>query len=239
MSTHDDQNIEFDFFDEPETLEATRRRRLPRREMPGGRAGGARPPRPPMRTPTGLVPLARLVGLIAIAIVIVVGLVFWIGSCQGKSKQSEYKGYADKVHAIATADQTLGKEFENAFTSSVKQSDFESKLRQYAQKEQQAYTQAQQIQPPGPLRAIHQNLIDAIELRYKGLTGLSDTLAQATKSQSATTAALTNEGQLLTASDVVWEQLYVSPATQQLHDQSVTGVVIPSSHFLTNSDFVL
>jgi hypothetical protein len=238
MSTHDDQNIEFDFFDEPETLEATRRRRLPRLERPGGRGGGERPPRPPMRTATGLVPLARLVGLIAIAIVIVVGLVFWIGSCQGKSKQSEYKGYVDKVQAIATADQTLGKEFENAFTSSVKQSDFESKLQQYAQQEQQAYTQAQQIQPPGPLRAIHQNLIDAIELRYKGLTGLSDTLAQATKSQSATTAALTNEGQLLTASDVVWEQLYASPATQQLHDQSVTGVVIPSSHFLTNSDFV-
>ena len=238
MSTHDDENIEFDFFDEPETVEATQRRRLPRLERPGGRGGGERPPRPPMRTPTGLVPLARLVGLISIAIVIVVGLVFWVGSCQGKSKESEYTTYADKVRAIATADRALGKEFENAFTSSTKQSDFENKLQQYAQQEQQAYVQAQQIRPPGPLRAIHQNLIEAIELRYKGLTGLGDTLAQSTKNQATTIAKLTNAGQLLTASDVVWDQLYRIPATQQLKDQGVTGVVIPASHFLSNSDFV-
>lgn len=238
MSTHDDENIEFDFFDEPETVEATQRRRLPRLERGGGRGGGKRPPRPPMRTPTGLVPLARLVGLIAIAIVIVIGLVFWIGSCQGKSKQSEYTAYADKVRAIATADRALGKEFENAFTSSTKQSDFENKLQQFAQQEQQAYVQAQQIRPPGPLRAIHQNLIDAIELRYKGLTGLGDTLAESTKNQSVTIAKLTNDGQLLTASDVVWDQLYRIPATQQMKDQGVTGVVIPASRFLSNSDFV-
>jgi hypothetical protein len=234
MSTYDDENIEFDFFDEPETVEATQRRRLPRR--PGGRGGGERPP---MRAPTGLVPLARLVGLIAIAIVIVVGLVFWVGSCQGKSKQSEYTSYANKVRAIATADRALGKSFEGAFTSSTKQSDFENKLQQFAQQEQLAYTQAQQIRPPGPLRAIHQNLIDAIELRYKGLTGLGDTLATLTaKNQQDTIAKLANAGQLLTASDVVWDQLYRIPATQQLTNQGVKGVVIPSSHFLSNSDFV-
>jgi hypothetical protein len=238
MSTYDDQNIEFDFFDEPETVEATQRRRLPRLERPGGRGGGERPPRPPMRAPTGLIPLARLVGLIAIAIVIVVGLVFWVGSCQGKSKQSEYKAYADKVKTIATADQALGKEFESAFTSSVKQSDFENKLQQFAQQEQLAYIQAQQIRPPGPLRAIHQNLIDAIELRYKGLTGLGDVLAQPAKNPALTTAKLTAAGQLLTASDVVWDQLYRIPATQELNAQGVTGVVIPGSHFLSNSDFV-
>src|SRR5438552_19101161 len=113
MSGHDDDNIEFDFFDEPETVEATQRRRLPRLELPGGRGGGKRPPRPPMRAPTGLVPLARLVDLIAIAIVIVDGLVFWVGSCQGKSKQGRYNGYVEKVRAIANADTTLGKKFAN------------------------------------------------------------------------------------------------------------------------------
>ena len=36
MSTHDDDEIEFDFFDEPETVEATQRgRRLPRRDRSG------------------------------------------------------------------------------------------------------------------------------------------------------------------------------------------------------------
>src|SRR5438105_3148974 len=169
MNTYDEENIEFDFFDEPETVEATQRRRLPRLERPGGRGGGERPPRPPMRAPTGLVPLARLVGLIAIAIVIVVGLVFWVGSCQGKSKHSEYQAYVDKVRAIAQSDKQLGREFASKLLVANKESDLETTLQQYAQQEQQAYTQAQQIRPPGPLRAIHQNLVDAVELRAKGL----------------------------------------------------------------------
>src|SRR5438874_9712761 len=143
MSTHDDENIEFDFFDEPETVEATQRRRLPRLEMPGGRGGGGeRPPRPPLRTPTGLVPLARLVGLIAIAIVIVVGLVFWVGSCQGKSKHDEYKSYANQVKTIASADQRRGQKFADTFISpGLKQSDLESNLQQWAQQEQEEFAQ--------------------------------------------------------------------------------------------------
>jgi hypothetical protein len=243
MSSHDD-DIEFDFFDEPETVEATQRRRLPRLEMPGGgrRGGGERPPRPPMRTPTGFMPLARLVGLIAIAIVVVVALVFWIGACQGKSKHDEYASYAQKVTAIAKADSSLGKTFANELANARKVSDLQTKLQQYAQQEQQEYTQAQQIRAPGPLRAIHQNLINAIELRYKGLTGLGDVLstpdATASKNQTATTERLVAEGQLLTASDVVWAQLYQDPATQELKDQGVTGVVIPESTFIANTDTI-
>src|SRR5205823_923140 len=162
MSTHDDDNIEFDFFDEPETVEATQRRRLPRLERPGGRGGGERPPRQPLRAPTGLVPLARLVGLIAIAIVVVVGLVFWVGSCQGKSKRAE--GLAGLADALANVD--------------VK----------------------------------------------KSTTGVAD--------------ALTKQGAVLTASDVVWEQLYQIPATQRMKDQGVTGVAIPTSQFVPNTDIV-
>jgi hypothetical protein len=243
MNTYDDDDIEFDFFDEPETVEATQRRRLPRLEKPGGRGGGERPPRPPMRAPTGLVPLARLVGLVAIAIAIVVGLVFWAGSCEGKSKQGEYKSYAEKVRAIATADTSLGRKFANEFAQpGLKESDLVSKLQDYAQQEQQAYQQAQQVRPPGPLRAVHQNLVDAILLRAKGLAGMGDALAQAgaitSKNETATGEKLTNEGSLLTASDVVWAQLYTAPATQTLTDLNIKGVVIPSSQFVPNTDIV-
>ena len=241
MSTHDDENIEFDFFDEPETVETTHRRRLPRLEMPGGR-GGERPPRPPMRAPTGLIPLARLVGLIAIAIAVVVGLVFWVGSCQGKSKQAEYQSYADKVKTLAQGDKRLGTKFANKLvqTPGLKQSDLETSLQQWAQQEQQAYTQAQQLRPPGPLRGIHQSLVDAIELRAKGLAGLGDALARVDikKSSTGVADALTEQGQLLTASDVLWEQLYRIPATQQMKEQGVTGVVIPSSQLVPNTDIV-
>src|SRR6478735_10491337 len=146
MSSYDDEPIEFDFFDEPDTVEATQRRRLPRLEMPGGRGGGDRPPKPPMRPPTGLVPLARLVGLIAIAIAVVLGLVFWVDSCQGKSKQDEYAAYAEKVKAIAAVDKGTAKEFSTTLLQpGLKQTDLVDKLQSYANQEQQAFTQAQQI----------------------------------------------------------------------------------------------
>ncbi len=242
MSTYDDDNIEFDFFDEPETVEATQRRRLPRLEMPGGRGGGGeRPPRPPLQTPTGLVPLARLVGLIAIAIVVVVGLVFWVGSCQGKSKHDEYASYVDKVKVLADGDKKLGEEFSGKLISpGLKQSELESLLQQYAQQEQQAYTQAQQIRPPGPLRAAHQNLVNALELRAKGFAGLGDTLARANikKNTTGIADALTTDGQVLSAGDVVWEQLYRLPATQQLQNVGVKGVAIPTSKLIPNADLL-
>ena len=241
MGTHDDDDIEFDFFDEPETVEATQRgRRLPRRDRSGDGGSGDGPGRPPLRAPTGLIPLARLVGLIAIAIAVVVALVFWVGACQGKNRHADYAAYAAKVKTIALSSSQLGVEFANKLISpGLKQADLEQSLQQYAQQEQQAYDQAQQIRAPGPLRRIHQHLIDALELRAKGLAGLGDTLST-TSTKDASTAAqkLTERAQLLTASDVVWDELYKAPASQELTALGVTGVVIPESHFVTNPELV-
>ncbi|HEY8030318.1 MAG TPA: hypothetical protein VIE38_12505 [Gaiellaceae bacterium] len=232
MSTYDDDNIEFDFFDEPETEEAPRPRLRPRR----GRSGPPRTPGPP----TGIVPLARLVGLIAIAIAIVVAFVFWVGACQGKSTHDQYASYSTKVKTVASSSNALGREFAAKLVSGgLKQKDLEQSLQQYAQQEQQEYDQAQQIHPPGPLRQVHQQLIDAIELRAKGLAALGDVLAQWTSKNTSTTIdALAAQAELLTASDIVWEQLYRLPATQQLKTEGVTGVVIPASSFVPNTELI-
>ena len=232
MSSYDDDNIEFDFFDEPETEEAPRARRRPRRERSG-------PPRTPS-APTGVVPLLRLIGLIAIAIALVVAFVFWVGACQGKSTHDQYASYATKVHTVAASSNALGREFAAKLVSGgLKQSDLEQSLQQYAQQEQQEYDQAQQIHPPGPLRQIHQQLVDAIELRAKGLAALGDVLGQWTpKNTSTTIDALAAQAELLTASDVVWEQLYRQPATQQLKTVGITGVVIPGSSFVPNTELI-
>ena len=237
MSTVDDDNIEFDFFDEPETQEAPSRRRMPSRPGRGGGDGPKRPSGPQ----TGVVPLVRLAGLVAIAIVLVVLLVSWVGACEGKSKQAEYSSYMDQVAKIAKNDQRLGNEFANKLISpALKQSQLQTALEQYAQQEQQVYDQAQQIRPPGPLRAIHQSLVNSIELRAKGLAGLANTFSQPNAMKDATTAAnaLTAQAALLSASDVVWEQLYRLPATQVLKSVGVTDVIVPSSRFVTNQDLV-
>src|SRR6476619_3769314 len=80
MSEHD-SDIEFDFFDELETGESP---------PPTGRARSQRPPgEPPKRPPEhrGIPPTARLAGLIAFGILIVVLLVLWVQSCSSTSKK--------------------------------------------------------------------------------------------------------------------------------------------------------
>jgi hypothetical protein len=233
MSSTDD-DIAFDFFDEPETQEAPGRgrRRGPRLSRPGG-------PRPP-HPPTGAVALARLVGLIAIAIAVVVGLVFWVGACQGQSRQGEYASYMDQVRTVAQSSAKVGREFATKLGSQgLKLADLETRLEQWSQQEQQAYDQAQQIRPPGPLRAAHQQVLGTLQLRALGLAGLANALTQTGSKDAATVAAnLAAQAQLLSASDIVWAELYRLPATETLKQLGITGVVVPPSQFVTNADIV-
>ena len=81
--TERDSDIEFDFFDEPETEEATERVRTPGGRPPGG------PRRPPHSSGTGPASL-RLAGLIAFLILAAVLLVVGIRSCASSSKHDKY-----------------------------------------------------------------------------------------------------------------------------------------------------
>ena len=92
-----ESDIEFDFFEESDTRESAEER--PRR----------RGPRPPVRPPTGLTPLLRLVGLISFAILIVLLLIFWVNGCREDQRKDTYKNYVENVEDFATQSQRLGK----------------------------------------------------------------------------------------------------------------------------------
>src|SRR5919201_7118804 len=120
-------DIEFDFFDEPETREAAPPQRPVRR--PGGR--------PPVRPPTGLTPLLRLVGLVSFAILIVVLLVFWAQSCAASSKHDKYADYMKKVSEIAGRSQQVGRQLNDLLTTpDLKQADLQRKLAAFARQEE-------------------------------------------------------------------------------------------------------
>jgi hypothetical protein len=230
MNTFDGDDIDFDFFDESDTHEAPS-------PVRGRRSGGPRRPVPP---PTGAVALARLVGLIAIGITVVVAFVFWVGACQGKTKHDEYASYMESVRTVAQSSAKVGTEFAAKLASpGLKLADLETSLEQWSQQEQQAYDQAQQILPPGPLRSTHQRVLDTLQLRAIALAGLANELAQTGTTDANTVATrLANQAELLTASDIVWTELYKLPATQTLKALGITGVVVPASQFVTNPDIV-
>ena len=240
--SENDTDIEFDFFeDEPPTEESSRAERLIPRRTPRG-------PQQPPRPPTNLTPLLRLIGLIAFAILIVVLLVFWVQSCQESSKDKTYKSYMGKVSdvdGLLAADRQAaqpGAARAGAEAGAARAAG----LRARAARSSSTSSARRRSPRPGPLRDEHAALIQALQFRVSGLSGLASALAATANVKDATRAGtvLASQMQRLLASDVIWEDSFQAPSAAELDRQGVTGTndaggpLIPDSNFLQSSDLV-
>ena len=236
MTTRDD-DIEFDFFEESATQEASQRR--PDR---GGDGSPPRGPRRPLRAPTGFTPLLRLVGLVAFAILVVVLLVFWIQGCREDSERDAYQDYMTEAGDVAEASESIGRDLQELLTTpGIKQADVDQRLGGLIQRQQSDVDRAQGIDPPGALRLPHEDLVEALQFRVSGLRGLSEVFNQ-TKGNAADDAPeagrlLAAQAQRLVASDIVWEDLFRAAAIAELRRKDITGVEVPQSQFVTTADF--
>ncbi len=233
MSTYDDGS-ELEFFEEPETAEAPGRQR--RRVRPP-RGGGPRRPSPP---PGGAVALARLAGLVALAILVVVGLVFWIGSCSGPSPHDEYASYMDNVRPIAQSSASSLDAYAKVLGArNLTLGGLQTKLDLWSRQQQEDYDRALRLVPPAPLQAAHQEVLGTLQLRAIGLAGMANELATAgSKSSDQVGADLAKQAQVLTASDLVWSQLFKLPATETMRKLGVQGVIAPPSQIVTNPEVI-
>ena len=231
-----DDDIQFDFFEEePATTEAQSsqsRVRLPRR--------GGRGPRGPAGAERGLTPLLRLLALIAIIIAALVFFGLLIQSCASTSRHDAYKSYMAKVGSIAQSSASDGAQVATDLTTpGVKVTDLASKLDGVAEQERQNVAAAQRLNPPGKLRPEDEDLIEALQLRVSGVQGLADTFRKTASSKASTDAALlAAPAERLLASDVIWDDLFRGPATTQMKNDNINGVVAPESHFVTNQDLI-
>lgn len=231
--TERDSDIEFDFFDEPETEEATERVRTPRRPPPGG-------PRRPVRTPQGLIPMLRLAGLIAFLILAAVLLVVGIRSCASSSKHDKYQAYIQDVRSIAQRSDQVGKLLNQSLSATgIKETDLESKISGLAVQQQQVVAQATQLDAPGPLRVEQAHLIEVLKLRASGLSRLADAFRQTATAKDANTSGrlLADQARLLAASDVNWDFYFREPTRLELAHQSITDIGgVPDSNIFSNPD---
>ena len=233
--TERDTDIEFDFFDEPETEEATERVRTPRRPPPRG-------PRRPVRPPAGVIPMLRLAGLIAFLILAVVLLVVLVRGCASNNKHDRYESYISDVRGIARSSASTGKDLNATLAATgIKEAQLESKIRGYAAREQQSVAQANELDPPGPLRVEHDHLIEVLKLRASALSRLADAFRQTAtaKASDATTsgALIAEQARLLVASDVNWDFYFREPTQQELENQGIRDVGgVPDSNIFPNPD---
>ena len=238
--TERDDDIEFDFFDDPEPTEVRPEARRPVR--PAGPPPGAPPrrARPRMRPPTGGAPLFRLVGLVVFAIFVVVLLVFLVHSCRGTSKRSTYRNYLQELGGVGRDSQQIGRELNDLLTTrGLRFTELEQRLAGLARQQQQDVARAQQIDPPGPLRAAQEHAIQALQIRVSGLNGLRAEFRRTatTNDDVANATRLAQQAKRLDASDVIWDDLFRTPAVTTLQTEGVGGVPVPDSNFVQFPDF--
>lgn len=239
MSRFDDDDIEFDFFAEPETREAQPGDRGERGfRVGGGRSGGSGGGGGPRR-PTAPTPLLRLLGLVGFAILIVVLLVLWVSSCGGTSKASAYRDYMAKASVTGTSSAKVGKQLMAALnTAGIKPADLDPKIRNLAQQEQQLLAAMQVVKVPKELLDEHQMLLEALQLRVAGLAGIATVFHDnpVPKDRTAVANSLAVASQRLVAADVVWADLFKSAADTELQRQGIAGVTVPASNLLAGND---
>ena len=230
-----DQDIEFDFFDD---LDEGERPPPPDDRPRQQRPPGGPPPRKPSGRPPQVSPTARLIGLIAFGILIIVLLVLWVQSCSGSSKKSHHQSYMAEVATHAAVSNRLGREFTDALTTpGIKASELAAKIEGFARRQKQDLQSAKTISPPTELRTEQAAVLQALQFRVFGLQGIADTLRTDSGSTDVATTSLklAVKSQRLVASDVIWEDDFRVPANAIMVQQGVTGVSAPSSAFLTET----
>jgi hypothetical protein len=240
VSSHDDDNLDFDFFDDAtrETPGAARAESSPRPSGGGGDGGGG-PRRPRFQAPHGVTPILRLIGFVAFAILIVVLLVLWAQGCSGDKKRNDYSDAMTQLGTYGSNSAKIGSSLAELLTTpGLKQAELETSLQGLIDRQQQDLDNASGIDVPGPLRPSTDHAVESLGLRVSGMQGLLKTF-QDTKdddSKNATTAGekLAEQARLLDASDVVWQVLFRVPAQATMQDEGVGDVTAPASVFVEN-----
>lgn len=239
MSSHDDDILDFDFFEDDATRESSATSGGARGDVgaePSGGGGGG-PRRPSLHAPHGLAPILRLVGFVAFAILIIVLLIVWGQGCSSDKKRSSYDDSMTELGTIGTSSAKIGSDLAKLVTTAgLKQAELETKLSGLIDRQQQGLESAQALDVPGPLRPATEHATEALQLRVSGMQGLLDTFAatKADDSDNATVAGekLAAQARQLDASDVVWRVLFQVPAQATLEDQGLGDVKAPSSVFV-------
>lgn len=238
MSTRDDDILDFDFFDEeeapsweePEGFDPQPPSERGRR----GRGSGFRPPR-------NLTPLLRLVGLIALAILVVVLLVVWVEGCTEEAKLDRNRTYLADIGSIGNASAKLGQQVSTLLTTpGLNEEDLDAKLGGYVQTAENQMQQAEELNAPGPMVVPNAGAVEALRYRVNGLRGLQAAFKEAADETDATVAGeqLLAQTRRLLASDVIWTDSFQEPAQAVLADEGIEGLDVPSSQFVTTDDLV-
>lgn len=181
--------------------------------------------------------LFRLAGLIVILIATTVALISLTGLLSGKSDQSSYRTHLAEMEVIGAESSRIGAESAALLSEpGVTRKTIDSRLRSLVRQQEMNVTQAESLDPPGPLDEAHHAAIEALQLRLVGLRGFLATVRATASEKDSTVAAeqLAVQSDRLIASDVLWEDAFAAAALTVLADREVVGATPPASIFVTD-----
>jgi CARDB len=239
MSSRDDDILDFDFFDEedapaweePEGIEV---QPVPAERGRRRRGGGLGPPR-------NLTPLLRLIGLIALAILVVVLLLVWVEGCTTNAKRDRNETYLADIGAIGNASARLGQQVGTLLTTpGLSAEDLDAKLGGYVQTAETQTQRAQDLNAPGQMVVPNDGAVESLRYRANGLRGLQGAFKDAANEKDASVVGelLLAQTRRLLASDVIWTDSFQEPAKAVLANEGIEGLDVPSSQFVTTDDLV-
>jgi hypothetical protein len=236
VSTRDEDILDFDFFDEeepPSWEEAPERSPDPPRDR------GPRRGRPRLGGPGSFTPLLRLIGLIALAILIVVLLAVWVEGCASDRQRDRYTDYMGEIGAVGNNSARLGQQLNALLTTpGLNQEDLDAKLGGFVQTAENQVQRAEDLGVPGPLHDAHEGAVEALQFRVNGLQGLRTAFQETTDATDPAAAGETLAAQTrrLTASDVIWADAFKARAELVLDEEGIEGLEVPSSVFVSTDD---
>jgi len=239
MSTRDDDILDFDFFDEEDTTSWEEPEGLepqPPATQRGRKGGGSG-----FRPPRNLTPLLRLIGLIALAIIVVVVLAVWVEGCAADAKLDRNRTYLADIGSIGNASAKLGQQLGTLLTTpGLNEEDLDAKLGGYVQTAENQMQQAEDLNAPGPMVVPNAGAVEALRYRVNGLRGLQAAFKEAADETDASVAGeqLLAQTRRLLASDIIWSDSFQEPAQVVLTDEGIEGLDVPSSEFVTTDDLV-
>ncbi len=210
-----------DEYTEPEAR-PTRRQRPPsrrrRRPRSGGRGGGLQFDR-------------RLLLLAIAAVVLVVVLIFAVRQCQRDQLVNSYKGYVSDVTEIVDESTGQCEQFRTTLSNEESKAPamLRQEIRQIADAAEATRSRAEDLNPPGALDAAHRSLLVALGFRAGALGRLADDLPSVLQNNDEAVAAngLASVMQRVLASDVLYEDSFLAPATTALEADDIVGVELP------------
>ena len=236
MSTRDDDILDFDFFDEEDAPRGRSPRAPIRSRLPapgrGRRGSGFRPPR-------NLTPLLRLIGLIALAILVVVLLVVWVEGCTADAKLDRNRTYLADIGSIGTRRRSSGSRSARFTTPGLNEEDLDAKLGGYVQTAENQMQQAEDLNAPGPMvvpNAGRSRRCGIAERAPRTAGGVQGVDRRNGRHRGGRAAARPDEAPAGERHHLV--DSFQEPAEVVLQDEGIEGLDVPSSEFVTTDDLV-